>query len=198
MDGSPPEEQMQRAQPDVLVVGMGALGIDVRAFVEAARQRRGRCAVCLLCDRDHREQAGLLRPDRLLFRPLSVAEVQACLAELGKQALEREDRRQRSGALVLPLPPGDPSIVPGQAVEAAKSAAEAPRAVAGAAPAVAGAPRAGLVNQDLLRADDLFADPALVGRRLPEVLPAARSGRAASASGPSDSGPPPVRLVRAI
>jgi hypothetical protein len=136
----PPDEQLRHVQPDVLLVGMGQLGVDVRAYVTAARQHAPACAVCLLCDRQHGAQARHLGPDRVLFRPVSVAEVQACLAELGKNAREREDARSHrfssTARATGPLPQAAPSP-----------------------------------PDPLWRADELFADPLLLGWRLPELAP---------------------------
>lgn len=134
----PPDEQLRHVQPDVLLVGMGQLGVDVRAYVAAARQYAPACAVCLLCDRQHGAQAHHLGPDRVLFRPVSVAEVQACLAELGKTAREREDARSHRFSS------------PGRATGQMPTPAQ---------------------QDPLLRADELFADPLLLGWRLPELAP---------------------------
>lgn len=83
-DLSSPEEQIEHANPDVLIIGAGHLGIPVTGYVQAARRLCPWCTVVLICDPPFAASAKGLGPDRLLLRPLTGASVQGVLAELAK------------------------------------------------------------------------------------------------------------------
>lgn len=138
-----PEEQLQRARPDVLIIGAGSLGVPLTSYVQAARRLCPACVVVLLCDPPFAATAKGLHPDRLLIRPLTGAAVQGVLAELAKGLRDAERRA-----------PGDA------------------RALSGG-PATGAAPLAPAPVATLERLDDLFADPLAPPRELPRPQPRA-------------------------
>jgi DNA-binding response OmpR family regulator len=74
-----PADQLAAERPDAVILGTGTLGLDVIAYVEAARQNHPACLILVLCDPDLAQRMGRLNAHAVLSRPVRP---QRLLAEL--------------------------------------------------------------------------------------------------------------------
>lgn len=77
-----PAEQLSAERPDALILGTGTLGLDVIAYVEAARKNHPACLVLLLCDPDLAQRMDRLNAHAVLSRPVHPQRLFAELAPI--------------------------------------------------------------------------------------------------------------------
>ncbi len=192
-DDLSPAQHVALERPDVVVLGTGLLGVDVAAYVEAARTEPG-CLVFLLCDRAFADAARQLRPDQVLLRPVTGADLLSGLRPVLPSAFALGTPRPASSFDLLradDLLPGPLSLF---------DEGEAPRRddrSSGQFETVAPAAPPPPVDFALPQASRPKVTPVMVDPQLYDDAPPARkSPQVTSASEPlkrpNASGPPPI------